>query len=58
MLTTLFFMIFSKICVGQSLTDFMDFFMASSWPLCVGIFMPKLVYDCSISLLELSDILG
>ena len=32
--------------------------MAGSWPLCVGISVQQLVYDCSISLLELSDILG
>ena len=53
-----FFMLFSKICVGQSLTDFMDYFVVGSWPLCVVISMPQLVYDCSISLLELSYILG
>ena len=32
--------------------------MASSWPVCVGISMSQLVYDCSILVLELSDILG
>ena len=32
--------------------------MADSWLVCVGISMPQLVYDCTISLLELSDILG
>ena len=53
-----FFMLFSKSYVGQSLTDFVDCFMAGSWPLCVGISMPQLVYDCSISLLELTDIIG
>ena len=47
-------MLFSKSYVGQSLTDF----VAGSWPVYVGISMPQLVYDCSISLLELSDILG
>ena len=52
------FMLFSKSCVGQSLTDFVDCFAADSWPMCVEISMPQLVYDCSISLLELSDILG
>ena len=59
MLTTLdFFMLFSKSCVRQSLTNFMDCFVAGSWPVCVGISMPQLVYVCSISLFELSDILG
>ena len=53
-----FFMIFSKSCVGQSLTDFVDCFVASSWPVCVGISMTQSIYDFSISFLELSDILG
>ena len=51
-------MLFSKSYIGQSLIDFVDCFVASSWPVCVGISMPQLVFDCSISLLELSDILG
>ena len=53
-----FFMLFSKSYVRQSLIDFMDYFVAGSWLVCVGISMSQLVYDCSISLLELSDILG
>ena len=32
--------------------------MVGLWPVCVGIPMPKLVNDCSISWVELSDILG
>ena len=36
-------MLFSKSYVGQSLTDFMDCFVAGSWPVCVGISMPQLV---------------
>ena len=46
-----FFMLFSKSYVGQSLTDFVDYFVVGSWPLCVGISMPQSVYDFSISLL-------
>ena len=53
-----FLMLILKRCVRPSLTDFVDCFIVGSWPLCVGISMPQLVYDCSISLLELSDILG
>ena len=32
--------------------------MASSWPVCMGIYIPQLVYDFSISLLKFSDIIG
>ena len=60
MLTDLgfFFMLFLKNCVTQSLIDLVDCFMVGSWPVCVGISITQLVYDCIISLLELSYILG
>ena len=45
-------MLFSKSYIGQSLTDFVDYFVAGSWPVCVGISMSQLVFDCSISFLE------
>ena len=53
-----FFMLFSKSCVGRSLIDFVDYFVAGSWPMRVGISMPQLIYDYSISFLKWSDILG
>ena len=41
MLTYLvFFMLISKSYVGRSMTDFVDGFVAGSWPVCVGISMP------------------
>ena len=51
-------MLFSKSCVEHSLTDFVNYFVACSWPMCVASLCHNWFYDYSISLLKLSDILG